>query len=141
MRIWSERWGCCREKRRYCEEFPGVVNEVLMSYKNPPLLGRASRALVRCCQTARKRAVARTHFCKGKIPGSKFALQNKEYGLEKSENIREKSKKSVSGLSKQSVVCCVVDERRADRWHKRNCSQMEKLLSVQMIAGAVRCGT
>ena len=27
------------------------------------------------------RAVARTHFCKGKIPGSKFALQNKEYGL------------------------------------------------------------
>ena len=44
MRIWSERWGCYREKRRYCEEFPGVANEVLMSYKNPPLLGRASIA-------------------------------------------------------------------------------------------------
>ena len=35
-------WGCYREKRRYCEEFPGVANEVLMSYKNPPLFGRAS---------------------------------------------------------------------------------------------------
>ena len=55
--------------------------------------------------------------CKGFGERSKFVLLNKEYGNSES----QKSKKNVSGLSQQDVVCCVVDERRADRWLRRNC--------------------
>ena len=60
------------------------------------------------------RAVARTHFYR-RAPGSKFAPLNKEYGFLEFRNFTAKSKKKVSGLSKQGVVCCVVDERRLTR--------------------------
>lgn len=41
---------------------------------------------------------------------------NKERAFQQS----RKSKKNVSGLSQQGVVCCVVDERRADRWLRKS---------------------
>ena len=41
---------------------------------------------------------------------------NKERAFQQS----RKSKKNVSGLSQQGVACCVVDERRADRWLRKS---------------------